>query len=301
MRTFLSLILVTLLSVTTIADSFFMPTDLGTSARMIGLGNMEGFSDKANTIFENPAGLYRLSGGGFSAFTSTLMDEVVYTNLAIATPTPFGTFGLGYMEVGVTEIPHTGQRNDLNSTFFPEYFFDYKNSLFRLSWQTMLMDNLSFGASLTRYDVVFDDVVGNGMNVDIGGIWDLYPLELSLSVHNVLQDQKLDYNDGAEETLPRQWVGSVRYQLDDIALMAQLRHLRQENAASYGVVFSPSFLPMLDVYGARKEFFVIDDRKSAVTLGIGLRLFSVQFNYAYEKSEHIEFDNHNYFSIDVMF
>ena len=40
--------------------NYFDLTSVGTSARMLRLGGVEGFSDQANVIFENPAGLSRM-------------------------------------------------------------------------------------------------------------------------------------------------------------------------------------------------------------------------------------------------
>ena len=58
---------------------------MGTSARQIALGNVSGFSDSADSVFENPAALYRVDQFSLSLFSSKVMNEVQYNNLALST------------------------------------------------------------------------------------------------------------------------------------------------------------------------------------------------------------------------
>ena len=77
------------------AASYLMITDLGSSAEMIRKGNIEGFSTGANSLFENPAGLYRVEKLSASVFSSEIMDEVSYVNYSLALNTSIGIFGFG--------------------------------------------------------------------------------------------------------------------------------------------------------------------------------------------------------------
>jgi len=63
-----------LLSAPLYAD-YVMLTDLGSSAQSVGRGQVEGFSDSSNAIFENPAGLSRISKTSLSVFSSTLWTK----------------------------------------------------------------------------------------------------------------------------------------------------------------------------------------------------------------------------------
>jgi len=80
-------------------------TDLGSSARMIALGGVEGFTWTSNAVFENPASLAKIKNHSISAFTSKIIDEVTYINLSYATRTKYGQFGVGYMSASVGGIP----------------------------------------------------------------------------------------------------------------------------------------------------------------------------------------------------
>ena len=58
-------------------------------------------SSTADSVFGNPAALYRINKLSSSFFTTTFMDEVTYQNAAIAIRLGLGTLGLGYMNLGV--------------------------------------------------------------------------------------------------------------------------------------------------------------------------------------------------------
>ena len=77
---------------------------IGGGARPIGMGRaFTALADDAN-----PAGLAALKGPQAMAMYTNLLGEVYYDEFSGAVPTPYGTFGLGYITTGVTGI----QTND---------------------------------------------------------------------------------------------------------------------------------------------------------------------------------------------
>ena len=118
------------------ADYALIP-HLRTSARQIALGNVLGFSDSADSVFENPAGLYRVNQFSTSLFSSKLMDEAHYFNVALSGQLPMGRVGFGYMTVKGYDIfpPAHGALGG-----YPQGvgLFDYKNSLYKFSFQRRL-------------------------------------------------------------------------------------------------------------------------------------------------------------------
>ena len=74
---------------------------------MISLGNIDGYSESANSIFGNPASLFRINNSSVSIFTSKLFAEVTYLNFSAAYNTDYGTFACGYMSATVLDVPHT--------------------------------------------------------------------------------------------------------------------------------------------------------------------------------------------------
>jgi hypothetical protein len=70
---------------------------------------------------------------------------------------------------------------------------------------------------------------------------------------------------------------------------------------SIGVHYRPWFLKLFNLYCGYKEYYALRDLMNVYTIGLGLNLLGVEFNYAYEKSDHYEFDNNNYFSLSINF
>ena len=83
----------------------------------------------------------------------------------------------------------------------------------------------------------------------------------------------------------------------------------QDAAKSYGVEYTPKFLSIFKVSGAIKKYPVVRSSEGVTkreldttkTLGIGIDLFGVSFDYAHETSDHIEFKHKHYFSIGYSF
>ena len=104
------LVILTFTSVSVAEGEHFIVTEIGTSARMIGYGNVEGFSKNSESVFENPAALYSIDNLSGSLFTTKLINELEYQNFSIGAKTDFGIFAFGYMGLSVKEIPHTYQK-----------------------------------------------------------------------------------------------------------------------------------------------------------------------------------------------
>ena len=113
-----------------------MVNDIGTNAKMISIGNIEGFSESSVATLENPAALYKINNLSSSLFTTTFLNAVKYNAYSIAKQSNWGTFGLGYMSKQIGDIPHTFENQ--NDTFQPAYQFKYSNSTISLSYQNSL-------------------------------------------------------------------------------------------------------------------------------------------------------------------
>ena len=250
--TVISLVLLNLVPVMAALESeYFVPTLVGSSARMIRLGNIEGFSHEASSIFENPAGLYRVNRMSSSAFTTTFMEEVTYQNVAMAMRMPIGVLGVGYMGLGVDEIPRTF-KNEVKE-FDINGYFGYKNSMAKVAYQLSQSRHLHFGGSFSYYLTEFDTVKASGYNVDLGVVVDSDVLDASIVVKNVLKSSKIRYTDatevtdiedyssrGKEEVLPFQTIYSMKYSLQNFQWYGQLKTVGRERqfVKSFGVDFS---------------------------------------------------------------
>ncbi len=281
------------------ATNYWMMTDFGTSARMIGYGGVEGFGSSADTVFENPAGLFRIHQNSVSLFTTKIMDEVNYFSGAMASRTPWGVFGLGYMHASVWDIPHTAE--DVKGRFYARYNFDYKNTIVRGSYQYSLSPHLHIGASVSQYMHAFDGVSGRGYDLDLGAVYLYDRYEFSALLRN-LMNHNVDYDDDGIEELSRQYTVSAKAKvIPQVDVMGQMKFAYDQTMTSVGVVYTPTLLPYLKVSTGYRQFVTLDDVDDTYELGFMLDFSDVEFHYTYEKSGHVSYDNNNYFSVSVKF
>ena len=295
---------------------FFQLSDVGSSARMIRLGNVEGFSGAASSVFENPAALYRIKKASVSLFSTTFMDEVSYKNVSVGIRMPAGMLGFGYMTAGVNDIPLT-DKNVFDSTNPDDYeiiqvgSFGYNNSLMKMSYQISQTKNLHIGASLSYFNTSIYNVTGSGFNLDAGIIIDTEKFGVSILMRNLVSALKVKYSNNESETLPLQSVYSGRYTLGDVQVLGQLKVVgsNKKFVKSFGLEYNPKFLPFISLSAGLKEFPINRSIEgvfeqtiaSNSTLGLGLNLFGVDFDYAYEQSEHVQFNHKHYFSLALGF
>ncbi|MSR89169.1 MAG: hypothetical protein EXS67_05905 [Candidatus Margulisbacteria bacterium] len=304
-RFFLSLLMVVVLGSSSWAANYWLLTDLGSSAQMIGIGGIEGFGDSANSVFENPASLSRVNSASLSAFTTTILGEITYTNFALANKFSFGTIGIGYMDASVGGISHTGQNTDSIGTHFSVYQFDYKNTIMKLSYEKSVTKTWFVGASLSQYRMAFDDVNGGVTNFDVGTLYDYGPATFSFSIRNFVVGKKIEFgrNDLGhvlEELLPFQTTFGLQYRMGQIDSYLQFKDNGTTNMISLGTCYRLETYP-ISISAGYKQFQVLDKTKDTLVFGLGLILEDMSFHYAFEKSSHLDFDNKNYFSMTVKF
>ncbi|MBT5855012.1 hypothetical protein HOH87_00060 [bacterium] len=297
------IVLLLLLANTAFAANYFMLSDLGSSAEMIGKGNIEGFSDTSNSIFENPASLIKVKNYSTSFFTTTIMEEVQYNNVSMAYNVGSGVFGVGYMAAGVEDIPLTFVNQagifDTNESFI------YKNHIIKMGYAQPMNKRLSVGGSISLYNNNIHTVTGTGFGLDLGLVYKIADIEVSLHGRN-LAPQTVIYTDTAdsdylaEEELPLQAVFGVSYPMTEFDTMGQIKFDGVNSLVSLGGTWRPGFTKNLISFNlGYKEFSILNDVKNNITLGAGLDLFGIKLDYAFEKSEHAEYDSNNYFSISL--
>ena len=313
---------------------FFSALAPGNSARMIALGNIEGMSESSFSIFENPASLSSIENFSTSFFTTTLMSEAVYLNGSFALRIPVGVLGFGFMDLSIRDIPRTSYSlTDSNRDLFSvAYNFDYVNSLYKLSYQISANKLLHYGVSGTYYLVKFDTVKGSAFNMDFGIFFDTNTLDVSFVMKNFMSSSQMSYSDsdtevpfcvsdcettlnhwnnseGNSETLSLETVYSVKYKLRHFSFMGQLKTIGSDRDVerSMGVEFNPSFLKFFRVYAGMRKFNIVQSilgevqiaSKNSQTVGIGLDLLGINFDYAYGQSDHVEYQHKHFFSLSV--
>lgn len=301
---FVALVFVGIYTVEVRAAEYELLTDLGASAQTIGVGGVEGFSKASSVIFENPAGLGRSGTNSLSMFTTTLLDDAYYKNIALSGVTPFGTVGFGYMEATVYDIPFTSE-DTITNEFKADSYFDYKDTAFKVGYQFALSDSLSLGGSYVSYARNLLNISAKGANMDAGLLYTQPNYMISFFVRNIIPQSKVvfSYSDGttATESLPTEPILGGKYRFNDsVDLMGQIRYRRSKALNSFGIVFTPREYEYIELSGGYREYLVLDRVKGGITLGLGLELYGLRFNYAYEKLEdHPQYDNKSYFSVSM--
>jgi hypothetical protein len=289
---------------------YFMVTDIGSSARSIRVGNVEGFGEYANTVFENPAAPYYTEGYTASVFTTKIMDEVTYQNIALSGKFLGGTVAVGYMMAGVQEIPKTIELNfgntnpDFDDTEFGvEGYFEYINSITKISYAVSQTEYLHFGMSANYYQTSLDTYSGSGFNFDIGTIIEAYPFTFSIAARNIVSSLKVNYSHNQTEKLPLQTVYGAAYYWDDFIFYGQVKTVggNKKFLKAAAVAYRPSMFEMIELSAGYKEVPVIRDVKNNFTFGLGLDIMDISVDYAYEQSEHVEFNHKHYFSLAISY
>ncbi len=306
----LFLCLICLWGTTLLAQAeFFQGTNLGSSARMIRMANVEGFSQLSSSIFDNPAGIVTVPAERhLNFFYSQLMQEVEYKNLAGTIKTPYGVFGAGIMLTEVSGIAVTTEdiTSDPENSIYLETgeYFDYMNGVMKFSYGFSQSEHLHFGFSTSYYFTKIYNYTGSGINFDAGMLYETPDFGTSIVLRNVASGLTVKYSNGGSEALSLQTVYGIRYRLmPDVQLLGQVKIIggSKKMANSLAAVYTPAFLPYITVSGGYKQFLVLKDVKGGVSLGIGLTLGSISADYAMEQSEHPEFNGKHYLSMGFAF
>lgn len=287
---------------TPFAAEFKYISDLGSSAKTIGIANIEGFNYTSSALFENPASLQGPNRLSFSFFTTTLIQEITYTNLSINYLTKYGSFAAGYMSADVSGIPNTALDN--NDRAIEIDTFSYNNSLFKLGYALELGRELNLGIGATFASTEAGSFIsGNGYNFDLGLSYTLEKLSFSLIGKNLLKNSPVTYSDGSEENFPSQTLFGSRYHMGDFIAYGQIKLLdsSEKPLSSLALTYSPETLKLLSLSIGYQEFIVPNEIKNNLTMGLSLYLKGIEYNYAYETSEYVEFDGNHYFSISLNF
>jgi hypothetical protein len=295
-----TLLTLLVLTIPSYGAEYLMLTEAGTSAKMIALGNIEGFDNSSNSIFENPASLSSVKNTSIAMYTTTLINEFNIINFSIAQKTKVGTFALGQFSGTISDIPRTGTQGSGDSTRFLELGqFNYKDTITKLGYQNSIHKKFSYGITYNQYSKNIDTISAKGYDIDAGVKIDWEKTSLSLTAKNLLGND-IEYSNNTVEALPRQILVGGNYRLGCIGLFGQAKVNGEKGIQSSAGISAhiPSF-PYLKVMAGYKEYFVLDKLQQGTTLGVSLDMGPFSLNYAYEKSDYVEFDSKSYFSMSL--
>ncbi|MGE4170220.1 MAG: hypothetical protein AB7F28_05820 [Candidatus Margulisiibacteriota bacterium] len=272
---------------------------IGSSPKMIALGNIEGMDFDSSSIFDNPAALMKTRLSAASMQTQLSDSETAF--LCVSTSVPFlnGHLGFGVMSIQSSNLDKTAI-GDFNQ-FYSASTFSTTDALYLAAYQQLLAPNLSGAVTVKYADQDLYETRGKGVNADIGFVWDPAPLRLSLGFKNILPNSPMVYSqDQTAIPFPFQATLGARYQWSDLAVLGQVKyheegHLILKAAA---VEYAPSFTTMA-VYGGWKEIPVSAHTCHAYSVGARLALSSIAISVSYELSDFIGADSRRYISFDV--
>ena len=288
------------------ASSFSLISDIGSSAQSIAMGNIEGSSRSANAIFSNPAGLYRIKSYSVSLFQTTIMNDIDYFNVALCKSTKYGNFGLGYYSASVDNIPFTAIDNATNEFYVKEQF-SYNNLVAKLSYQRQLSRRLHIGLNYTKYKLSFHNIEASGYGFDLGFLRIFKYFTFSTFIQNINKGS-IAYKDlsddsySGSELIPLSISSSLRFIVKDFILYPQIKYHHNTYLPSLGLQYNPGFMPFLRFNtGYRHLLDYANQKHTRVSLGFDLRLLTLEFHYAYERSDYILYDHISYFSLSYDF
>ena len=278
-----------------------MITDIGSSARMVSLGGIEGFGESAESIFDNPAALFRVRDRSYSLFhTQFINGEVTVLNAAVAERFQQGYLAFGVYQSSVSSIPFTG--GDSVNGFNVVDRFNYDNSIYKLGYQ-FFWGEISIGANLTYFSESIHNDKGTGLNMDLGIIWQHQGFDWSLSGKNILGSSVVyngDLTNNDSVLMPQQLALSTRRLFNDFSVYGQVKYYQgiktplKSAAVEYHV---PALqIPVTASLGWR-EFISVGEIYSNMTFGIGMGIGNYVVNFAFEKSDFISQDQQYYLSL----
>lgn len=222
-----------------------------------------------------------------------------------------------------------GRKEDQTSTGY----FGYMNSVYKLGYQYSISNYFHVGVAGSVYEFKMDTVKGYGTNMDMGLVFSGAVIDLSLTVKNIIKSSKIKYTDsfyneddpnnllgnsseGKVENIPLTTIASARYKLKYLNLYGEAKTFKSSQTLlkSGGIEVIVPFMPILSLSGGYREYYkeavLIEGETSdkvikSGTIGVGLDLFGVNFDYALEKTMdnemHSLYQLKHYFSVGLSF
>lgn len=243
------------------AESEFMViSEVGSSAGSIRLANIQGFSYLSNSVFENPAALYRVYQGSAAIFQTTFMDEVNFINMSCAIRTGPGVLGVGYMSSSIDNIFSTDIRSNSDSgdsidvidagRIYATGTFSEKREIVKLAYSISQSRSLHVGLGGAYYSMSMDTVEGTGYNVDFGVIIDSDTLDFSFTAKNILSSMKVNYTDTVSLDKFLDASGNIREEVNAI-FNGQLTNYSTNDLLEISSDGISETLPLQIIYGVR--------------------------------------------------
>lgn len=313
-RRIIGLFLIGMFTTLSYAAPFYIQ-DLGYSARYVANGGIQGFDSAPSGVFTNSAGLTRQSQG-VSAFYTTYAEGDVY-HYTLATGFSLSDkvrIGIGFSELGTTDIPVTEENNSTNE-FIETGSFAYANRMAKIGVSVDLNSELTLGVGATGFQKTYYTITGEGMNMDIGLVWTpkLYPIRLAFTGHEILpgavtytdSDDENEEED-QEESFEATWSMSgvyTPYFCDRLNISGEATYhtISEIVSTSVGVAYFLTASERICVMGSIRDVVDINTVTKIPAMGLMVNLEPLQLEYAMEKSNFVDEEIKHYVSMSVLF
>jgi len=271
-------------------------TRLGIGARALAMGRAQTAARDLASIFINPANASAIDRFGMVSMYSNPQEDLYDTVLGVGFPLKEGAMGtIGVLSISsiVSGIQSTALNN--NGRAYPVSSFGYASKLMMVSYGKEINPTISAGASLKLLAKEFDGISGgsaNGFDMDLGLIF--YPkdnLTLGLSAQNLLPQGwgGLKWGTGLNEEIPINFKMGASYSpRDEIEVLVDYDSI---SSFHLGAEYRPG--KMLAIRGGLESF----PNALNFSLGVGLKLGNLAFDYAYYIDPGLYSNSAHYFSL----
>ncbi len=276
---------------------------LGLGARSLSLGNaFVALADDPTAVYFNPAGLDYLEKKSANFFYTNLLAGAQYNFLGLVYPTTtIGSFGFGWMRIGVGDIVE----RDENAV--PGSSFDNSQNQFIFSYAKQIKRSISVGLNikLERIGFSWENTSDSGVGLDLGVIYRpefdnafLSDLSFGLNVQNLIQP-RIRLKDGTESIPINLKLGlakPIRFGEERNAFTLLFDFNKSQNASSsyhVGAEYAFNNLAMLRV----------GMNNGIIAFGAGAAYKNYHVDYSYGKmfDGHVDYAGNHRFSITIEF
>jgi hypothetical protein len=278
-------------------------SELGTSAGMIGRGNVGGFSSAASGLLENPVGMSH-ADNSVSTFYTQLFGDIDYVTGALSYKvTPEITLGIGAV-VELNPNNDITSTNNANEVISNGTFTAYTSQAI-LGADFKLTKELNLGLTWTQYTRKQSDLEGSGGDLGLGLRYDSDWGEIILYGKNIMR-QTMTYTTGASETFAPET--GLSYKSDPIPelyqseIFGQIRYLSDDTILlkGIGIRVYPLNNPYIGLTLGHKDKQQAGSAiRSLVSAGVTLSLGNLSFDYAYDTTDVYQQENQHYFSLSL--
>lgn len=269
---------------------------LGYGARSIALGRAQVAAMDDASVFINPANAAAFKTIGLTSMYTNLIDDIGYTMLGGVFPLREGDLGcisVGYLGAGVSGIAVTSSETRTAATSTT----DYSSRILSINYSRKANSSLNYGIGLkfsTKSFEKLQSASATGISLDLGLIF--YPqnaLRFGLSAQNIVSTRML-WASTTKENIPINIKMGLNYDWrKDIKILADYDSSRNAHA---GIEWLPK--EFLALRGGL-DYVPTGATTSALnfTMGLGLMLKGIEFDYAYYMDSLIAQNSTHYFSL----